>query len=116
MVIYVDNKSSIALAKNAVFQGRSKHIDIHCNFIRECVEGGEVVIKHVRTDLQQADTLTKALSTVKFERMPRFLGVKDYADKFKLLRSMLAFNLNLFVFEFELLVCSGCSAGVEVAA
>lgn len=77
VVIYIDNMSDIDLAKNPVFHEMSKHIDIRYHFIRECVEHGEVVIKHVRIDLQRADTLTKALSTVKFECMRRLLGVKD---------------------------------------
>lgn len=34
IVIYVGNKSAIDLAKNPVFHGRSKHIDIHYHFIR----------------------------------------------------------------------------------
>lgn len=40
VIIYIDNKSSIDLAKNPVFHGRSKHIDIRYHFIRECVEKG----------------------------------------------------------------------------
>lgn len=49
VTLYVDNKSAIDLAKNPVFHGRSKHIDIRYHFIQECVERGEVVIKHIRT-------------------------------------------------------------------
>lgn len=77
VTIYVDNKSAIDLAKNPVFHGRSKHIDIRYHFIRECVERGEIVIKHVRTDMQRADVLTKAMTTVKFERMRALLGLKN---------------------------------------
>ena len=61
VVLYIDNKSAIDLANYPVFYGRSKHIDICYHFIRECIEGGEIVVKHVRTDLQRVDTLTKAL-------------------------------------------------------
>ena len=77
VVLYVDNRSAIDLAKNPVFHGRSKHIDIRYHFIRECVQRGEIVIKHIRTEEQKADVLTKALSIVKFERMCKLLGVKD---------------------------------------
>ncbi|GJR19898.1 uncharacterized mitochondrial protein-like protein [Tanacetum coccineum] len=38
VIIRVDNKSAIALSKNLVFYGRSKHIHTRCHFIRECVE------------------------------------------------------------------------------
>ena len=34
--MFVDNKSAIALMKNPVFHGRSKHVDIRFHFIREC--------------------------------------------------------------------------------
>lgn len=75
VTIFIDNKSAIDLAKNPVFHGRSKHIDIRYHFIRECVEKGDILVKHVRTDEQRADCLTKALTTAKFERMRKLLGV-----------------------------------------
>ena len=33
VVLYIDNKSAIDLAKNPVFHGRSKHIDVRYHFI-----------------------------------------------------------------------------------
>ncbi|XP_074341959.1 secreted RxLR effector protein 161-like [Apium graveolens] len=38
VVIYIDNRSAIDLARNPVFHGCSKHIDVHYHFIRECVK------------------------------------------------------------------------------
>lgn len=69
VVIYIDNKSAIDLAKNPVFHGHSKHIDIRYHFIRECIERGVIVIKQISTGEQRADVLTKAMTTAKFERM-----------------------------------------------
>lgn len=77
VVICVDNKSTIDLAKNPMFHGRSKHIDIRYHFIRECIEQGEIVIEHVSSENQWTDVLTKAMSTVKFERIRKLLGVKN---------------------------------------
>ncbi|CAH9103536.1 unnamed protein product [Cuscuta epithymum] len=77
VTIYVDNKSAIALMKNPMFHGRSKHIDIRFHFIRECVERGEIVVQHVCTEEQRGDILTKALSRIKFAEMCELLGVKD---------------------------------------
>lgn len=77
VVIYVDNKSAIDLAKNPVFHGRSKHIDICYHFIRECVECGEIIIRHVASEEQRADILTKAFPVVRFEKMRALLGVKN---------------------------------------
>ncbi|XP_058726895.1 secreted RxLR effector protein 161-like [Vicia villosa] len=47
MEICVDNKSALALEKNPVFHERSKHIDTHYHFIRECIERKEVKLKYV---------------------------------------------------------------------
>lgn len=77
VVLHIDNKSAIDLAKNPVFHERSKHIDIRYHFIRECMERGEIIVKHISTERQRADVLTKALATVKFERMRLLLGVKN---------------------------------------
>ena len=42
ITLWVDNKSAIALMKNPVFHGRSKHIDTKYHFIRECVEKEDI--------------------------------------------------------------------------
>jgi hypothetical protein len=60
VTLFVDNNSAIALMKNPVFHGRSKHIDLKYHFIRECVERGQIVVKRVGTEEQKADILTKA--------------------------------------------------------
>jgi hypothetical protein len=49
VTLYVDNNSAIALMKNPVFHGRSKHIDIKYHFIRECVERGQIAVRRVCT-------------------------------------------------------------------
>lgn len=81
LMLYIDNKSAIDLAKNPVFHGRSKHIDIRFHFIRECVERGEVIVKHVKTNQQKADVLTKSMPAEKFEEMRKLLGVKNLQKK-----------------------------------
>lgn len=77
VTLYIDNKSAIDLSKNPVFHGRSKHIDIRYHFIRECVERGDIVIRHIAGEDQRADILTKPLTTIRFERMRKLLGVKE---------------------------------------
>ncbi|GKA16139.1 hypothetical protein Tco_0695886 [Tanacetum coccineum] len=66
ITLKVDNISAIALVRNPVFHGRSKHIDIRYHFIRECVENGHINVEHVSGELQRADILTKALPRLKF--------------------------------------------------
>ena len=58
VTLFVDNNSAIALMKNPVFHGRSKHIDLKYHFIRECIERGQIVVRRVGTEEQKADVLT----------------------------------------------------------
>lgn len=52
-------------------------MDVRYHFIRECVEKGLIIIKHVSTNKQRADILTKMLSTVKFKKIRKLLGVRS---------------------------------------
>ncbi|GJW51328.1 zinc finger, CCHC-type containing protein [Tanacetum coccineum] len=77
ITIMVDNKSAIALMKNPVFHGRSKHIDTKYHFIRECVEREDIQVEFVSGEYQKADILTKALPKIKFLIMRQLIGLKD---------------------------------------
>nr|GEX52821.1 ribonuclease H-like domain, reverse transcriptase, RNA-dependent DNA polymerase [Tanacetum cinerariifolium] len=77
ITIQVDNKSAIALMKNHVFHGRSKHIDTKYHFIRECVEREDIQVEFVNGEYQKADILTKALPKIKFLTMRQLIGLKD---------------------------------------
>ena len=84
-VIFIDNKSAIALTKNPVFHGRSKHIHRRFHFIRECVEDGLVDVEHVAGNKQKADILTKPLGRIKFKEMRDLIGVQEVKnDNYKL--------------------------------
>ena len=75
-VLYVDNKSALALTKSPVFHGRSKHIDTRFHFTRECVEEGLVNVQHVST----IEQLMKALPRVIFQKMSILIGVRIIDD------------------------------------
>jgi hypothetical protein len=62
-----DNQGALALAANPGRHKRTKHIDIRYHYIRECVESGMIVLKHVGSNDQAADALTKALQATKHE-------------------------------------------------
>ncbi|KAL0551788.1 hypothetical protein IC582_010877 [Cucumis melo] len=74
-VIHVDNKSTIALAKNPVFHDRSKHIDTKFHFIRDCISRKEVQVEYVKTEDQIADIFTKPLKVNVFKNLRTLLGV-----------------------------------------
>lgn len=52
--IFCDNKSAIALTKNPVFHGRSKHIDIKYHYIRELVKRSEINLEFCKSEDQVA--------------------------------------------------------------
>ncbi|GJV48130.1 ribonuclease H-like domain, reverse transcriptase, RNA-dependent DNA polymerase [Tanacetum coccineum] len=92
VIIRVDNKSAIALSKNPVFYGRSKHIHTRYHFIRECVENEQVIVEHVSEENQRVDPLTKALACIRFKDMRSLLGVQELPSSTQKFR-----GLNLFL-------------------
>ena len=82
VTIFIDNKSAIALTRNPVFLGRSKHINRRYHFIRECVENEQVEVTHVPSEKQKADILTKALGRIKFKDMRSLIGVQDLKGEY----------------------------------
>ena len=73
--IRVDNKSSIALAKNPVYHDRSKHIDTRYHYIRECITKQNVKLEYVKSQDQIADIFTKPLKKEDFIRLRNALGI-----------------------------------------
>ncbi|KAA0038954.1 Copia protein [Cucumis melo var. makuwa] len=74
-MIHVDNKSTIALAKNPVFHDRGKHIDTRFHFIRDCISRKEVQVEYVKTEDQITDIFTKPLKVNVFNNLRTLLGV-----------------------------------------
>src|ERR1700678_1158191 len=73
-VIWSDNQSCIAIAKNPTLKSRAKHIDIKYHFLRERVTSGEIILKYVATQHQVADILTKPLGRSSFEIFREQMG------------------------------------------
>jgi hypothetical protein len=73
----VDNQPAIALAKNPVLHDRSKHIDVKFHFLRDCVDGGHLVIEFVDSGRQLADNLTKSLGRLRFSELRKMIGMDE---------------------------------------
>ena len=73
----VDNQPAIALAKNPVLHDRSKHIDVKFHFLRDCVDGGHLVIEFVDTGRQLADILIKSLGRLRFSELRNMIGMDE---------------------------------------
>ena len=75
VMLYEDNQSAIAIAKNPQFHGRVKHINIKYHFIREQVYDNNIKLKYCQTSDMIADMLTKGLGKIKFEKLRELTGI-----------------------------------------
>ncbi|KAJ0586508.1 putative RNA-directed DNA polymerase [Helianthus annuus] len=73
--IYCDNKSTICLAKDPVYHGKSKHIRVKYHFIRDLIKKNEVEVLFCTTKDQTADIMTKALQNKDFSRLKARLNM-----------------------------------------
>ena len=64
-ILFSENQGAIKLASNPVFHSRTKHIDVHYNYIREAVKYKEIALEYIPTAEMTADIMTKALDRVK---------------------------------------------------
>ena len=82
-VIHEDNEAATYLAKNQHVSACTKHIDIRQHYMREhMVEIGE--IKHIKSEDNFADILTKNITVSTFERLSKGIlnDFEGYNDKF----------------------------------
>jgi len=73
IILYGDNLSSQALAKNPAHHSRTKHIDIRYHFVRQVVKERQVLLKYKCTNEMIADILTKNLPKKKYVEFTEML-------------------------------------------
>eukprot|EP00253_Pinus_taeda_P030984 PITA_30984 len=73
--IKCDNKSSIKLSNNLVFQKNTKNIDTQFHFVREKVKSKEIHLEYCNTCDNVADIFTKPLGKVKIQIFREMLGI-----------------------------------------
>ena len=81
--ILCDNKFVIALTKNPLFYGRSKHISIKFHYIKELVKNQEIELEFCRLKYQVANIFTKLLKTDVFKKLKIMFGVIDFRTQIK---------------------------------
>ncbi|GJP83970.1 hypothetical protein CLOP_g14069 [Closterium sp. NIES-67] len=59
--LYCDSQGAIALAKNPVLHGLTKHMKVKWHWVRSMVTAGEVELHYVKTTAQPDDMMTKRL-------------------------------------------------------
>ena len=76
-LIFEDNQSTIAMAKNPQFHGRAKHIDIRHHFVREKVALGTIKLEYCPTTDMTADMMTKGLNREQYCKLREKAGILE---------------------------------------
>ena len=74
--INCDSQAAIAYTKDPKYHGKTKHIDIKYNFVRDLVAQKEVNMKYISTHDMVADPFTKPIPRDTFNRHVRSLGLR----------------------------------------
>ena len=75
--VLCDNISTLHLAHNPMFHGRTRHIEIDYHFIREIIARGATKAKHVSSEDQLADVFTKPLPKERFKALCNKLNLHE---------------------------------------
>lgn len=75
-MLWCDNQSTVALTKDPIFTGRSKHIEARYYFIRELVQENKLRTAHISGVENVADIFTKPLSHEDHARLTKLLGLR----------------------------------------
>jgi len=75
--LHLDSQSAIALTKDGSYHAHTKHIDIRYHFIHFIVDNGSLRLLYCPTEDMVADTLTKALPSVKAKHFAASLGLRS---------------------------------------
>ena len=75
-MIHCDNQSCVKMS-NPVQHDRTKHVEMKYHYVREMVQRRAVELRHIPTDEQIADVLTKSLGRGKFLYFWGKLGVVE---------------------------------------
>ena len=86
-LIYCDSQPAIKMVKSPMFNGRTKHIDLKLQFIREQYAKGEFLLEYIESKKNLADLLTKPIKGQQFGYLRKcifqrhFYEVREGVDK-----------------------------------
>ena len=73
--VFCDNQNAIFLTKNPTYHARTKHIDVKYHFVREVIEGSDVLLKKIDTKDNPSDMLIKVISGVRFQHYLKLIQI-----------------------------------------
>ena len=78
IIVNCDSQAAIAYTKDPKYHGKTKHIDIKYNFVKDMVSQKEVHIKYISTHDMVADPFTKPIPRYVYYRHVKSLGLRRY--------------------------------------
>ena len=60
--VYCDSEATLGRAYSKMYNGKSRHIGLRHDYIRQLIESGTISIFYIRSNNNFADPLTKAVS------------------------------------------------------
>ena len=80
--LFIDNQSTLKIIKNKCNAGKTRHVDIRYNLLRELVAAGEIRCAYLPTTKMIADMGTKALAASAFIFLRNFLLGSSCLEEF----------------------------------
>lgn len=75
--IFEDNQSVKKMIQNCQSSNRTKHINVRYNFIKDYIDKNILSVNYCETENMIADTLTKPLNRIKYEKFRNLLGISN---------------------------------------
>ncbi|KAK9050872.1 hypothetical protein SSX86_030160 [Deinandra increscens subsp. villosa] len=75
--LFCDNQSAIHLAKNPVFHGKTKHIQLRYHFVRDLISEDVLKLNKIKGTKNPADMLTKVVTLEKLKLCVASAGLQE---------------------------------------
>ena len=74
--MYCDSEATLSAIYNTVCNGKSRHVGLRHNFVRQLIDIGTIKVVYVKTTRNLADPFTKPLTRDLVESTTRVIGLK----------------------------------------
>lgn len=75
--IHCDSEATMSSAYNNVYNGKSRHISLRHDYVRELISSGTITLLYIKSANNLADPLTKSLPRDKVWRTTRSMGLSE---------------------------------------